>query len=244
MGIKNSMQRLILTMSVFLLIFSTASNAQRGWGRHHGHGYHHSSRVYSYRHPYASVGFRTGYYRHYGGYYYRPHYGFYRPFVPHFGVRVMLLPRGYRRIYAGAYPYYYYGGVYYAPLPGRGYQTVKPPTGARISELPGDAQAVIIDGQQYYVFDGTYYKEVITNDNRTEYEVVSTGGVIDRERTDSDVPDNYDSQIGDRVNKLPSGSRSVIIKGKKYYESPDGIYYEEIVSPNKVEYELVGKPDE
>ncbi len=230
-------------MGIFLLVFSTFSNAQRGRGRHYGHSYYHGRSAY-YR-PSFSVGFRTGYYPHYGSYYYRHRYNFYRPFTPRFGVRVMVLPSGYRRIYAGAYPYYYYGGVYYAPLAGRGYQTVKPPIGARISELPGDAQAVVIDGQQYYVIDGTYYREITTRDNNVEYEVVRTDGRMSRTDDVNHVTqDNYAPQPGDRVSKLPSGSRSVVIKGKKYYESPDGVYYEEIISPNKVYYEVVSGTNE
>lgn len=246
MDIKNSTRRFIFILSILLFIFSATSYAQRGWGRHHGfnRGYYHMSRGYAYQ-PYVSIGFRSGYYRHYGGYYYRAHYRYYQP-IPHFGIRVMVLPPGYRRIYVGAYPYYYQGGVYYVPLANRGYQTVKPPIGARILELPGDAQAVILDGQKYYVFDGTYYKEMITSDNRVEYEVVSTDGQMYRDREqDPGVQgnDNYRPQIGERIDKLPSGSRSIVIRDKKYYEAPDGTYYEEIISPNKVEYEVVAKPD-
>ena len=239
MSVKNFTKKLVLITGIFLLIFSTVSNAQRGRGRHYGHSHYYGRSAYY--HPYVSVGFRTGYYRHYGSYYSPHRYRFYRPFVPHFGVRVMVMPSGYRRIYAGSYPYYYYGGVYYAPAPRGGYQTVKPPIGARIAELPGDAQAVVIDGRQYYVFDGTYYREVTTADNRIEYEVASRDGVMDKDRNfNSDTQNDYVPQTGGRVNKLPQGSRSVIIKGKKYYESPDGVYYEEIISPNKVYYEVVG----
>jgi hypothetical protein len=243
MSVKNFTKKLVLIMSIFLLVFITASHAQRGRGRHYGHRYYHGRGAYY--HPYVSVGFRTGYYRHYGSYYYRHHYGFYRPFIPRFGVRVMVLPSGYRRIYAGSYPYYYYDGVYYAPVPRGGYQAVKPPIGARVSELPGDAQTVLIDGRQYYVSDGTYYREVKTADNGIGYEVANTDGMMNRDGNfNSDTPDNYVPQTGDRVNKLPSGSRSVVIKGKKYYESPDGIYYEEIISLNKVYYEVVSGANE
>lgn len=243
MRIKKFTQRLILLMGIFQLLFSLASNAQRGWGRHGRHGYYRGSWTHSYYHPYISAGFRTGYYRHYGGYSYHPH--FFRPYFPHFGFRVSLLPLGYRRLYVGSSPYYYYGGVYYAPLSHRGYEVVEPPVGARISELPGDAQTVIIDGQQYYVIDGTYYREVITSDNRIEYEVVRTDNKLREGKSQeySNTPDNSRQQVGNRITKLPSNSRGVTIKGKKYYESPDGTYYEEIISPNKVEYEVVGIPE-
>lgn len=247
MGTKNFTQKLSLILGITLLLFSVVSNAQRGRGHHWGggYGYHHGARFHSYYRPAVSLGFRSGYYRHYGSYFYR-HPNFFRPYYfPHFGFRVSVLPFGYRRIFTAGYPYYYYGGVYYAPLPYRGYEVVRPPVGARVPELPGDAQAVIIDGLQYYVVDGTYYRQILTHDNRTEYEVVRTDDRLRQENVDqnSNEQDEYKEQPGDRVNKLPEGSRSVTIKGKKYYEAPDGTFYEEIISPNKIEYEVVGKPE-
>ncbi|HVZ57797.1 MAG TPA: DUF6515 family protein [Chitinophagaceae bacterium] len=48
-------------------------------------------------------------------------------------------------------------------------------------------------------------------------------------------------KMGDKVDKLPADSRQVLIGGKKYYESPDGVYYQEIIGRNQVTYEIVGK---
>jgi len=244
-------------VGILLLIFNSGALAQRGWGhsyrhgysygRGYGHSYYHGPRVYSYVHPYVSIGYRGIHYRHYGGYFYRSFPGYYRAVIPPFGFHISILPPGYRRIYVGHYPYYYYNGIYYSPYD-NGYKVVAPPLGARVTELPRDAQAVIIDGQKYYVWDGTYYQEEIVNDNEIEYIVVGRNGNVNGD-ANSNADENADvrtngSEIGDRVSKLPPDCHVVVISGKKYYESPDGIYYEEIISPNKVEYEVVGKPDE
>ncbi|MGC4036033.1 MAG: hypothetical protein QM764_08725 [Chitinophagaceae bacterium] len=241
MGIKNFTQRFSLLVGFLFLLISTTVYAQRGRSHWHSRGYYHS---YSYR-PHVSVAFHSAFYRPYRNYYYRPHYSYFRPFIPHIGFRLMILPPGFHRIYVGPYSYYYNNGIYYSPLPQQGYEIVKPPLGARVNELPADAQPVVIDGQQYYVLDGTYYREETTRDNRVEYVVVGVDGVLNNNSgsTDPGYDNNNTDRVGDRVNKLPSGSRSITIRGKKYYESPDGTYYEEIISPNKVEYEVVGKPD-
>ncbi len=257
MSTKNSTRRLIFTMGISLLIFTIHADAQHvrsvpGFGRGYGHGY---GRGYGYGHSYfhgprfyshVSVGF--GGYRGYygGGYYYRPYrYGYgYRSWYPRFGVRIAVLPPFYYRFYLGPDPYYYYNGIYYSPYGNNGYRTVPPPLGARVPELPGDAKEVVIDGQKYYEFEGTYYQEEITSDNKREYVVVGINGELNTAKGSTTTPnDEYSDKIGDRVSKLPPDCRSVVINGKKYYESPDGIYYEEKISPNKVEYEVVGKPE-
>ena len=47
--------------------------------------------------------------------------------------------------------------------------------------------------------------------------------------------------IGDRIDKLPSDSRAVVIQGEKLYNTPSGLYYKEVTEGNRVYYELVGK---
>jgi len=110
--------------------------------------------------------------------------------------------------------------------------------------LPGDAQAVVIDGQKYYVSDGTYYKEEIDADNKLWYTVVGVNGELQPDNELGENPATMGDRVGDRVEKLPQGCRTIVISGKKYFEAPSGLYYEEIISPNKVYYEVVGKSDE
>jgi hypothetical protein len=236
-------------MGIFLLIVTTHAEAQRGhWGRGfgrghvYGHAYFHGPRFYSH----FSFGY-GGYHRYRGGYYgyYRPYgYYHYRPWFPRFGVRLAVLPPFYYRLYVGPDPFYYYNGTFYSPYGNNEYTTVEPPLGARVPELPGDAKEVVIDGQRYYEFEGTYYQEEITSDNKKQYVVVGIHGELNTGKgNNSNANDEYSDRVGDRVSKLPPDCRAVRINGKKYYESPGGTYYEEIISPNKVEYEVVGKPD-
>jgi hypothetical protein len=244
MSTKNFTLRLIFIMGILLLIGSSGVYAQRGRGHSHwrGHSSYYGPRFHSYSRSYASIGF--GFNARYHSGYYRPYHSYYRGVRPYFGFRIGVLPFGYHRIYVGAYPYYYYNGIYYSPYGNNDYRVVAPPLGAIVPELPGDAQDVIIDGQKYYVVDGTYYRQEMDKDNRIEYRVVGVNGVLNTDTNNSNpASDNYGSNIGDRINKLPADCRAVTIHGKKYYEAPSGIYYEEIISPNKIEYEVVGTPE-
>jgi len=204
---KNFTQKRVLMLGLVLLLATAGTEAQRGWGRpyrHHGYGWYHSPRIYSFHRPFVSIGFAGIHYRYYGGYYYRPYPGYYRAVAP--------------------------------PI-------VTLPYGTKVPELPSDAQAVVIDGQKYYVSNGAYYKEEIDADNKLWYTVVGVNG---ERRTDIEGDENstVSDRVGDRVEKLPPGCRTIVISGKKYFEAPSGLYYEEIISPNKVYYEVVGKPEE
>ena len=237
MSAKNYTQKLIFIQSMVLLIFTTGADAQRGWGRpyRHGHTYYHGP--WGVR-PFVSLGFRGMNSRHHSRYFYRPFSGYYRAIAPPFGVRIAILPPGCHRIYAGPDSYYYYNGTYYSPSDRNDYKVVAPPLGAKVPELPKDAQAVVINGQKYYELDGTYYKEEIAVNNELWFTVVGINGELNTDNTSADNP-----KIGDRVAKLPADCKAVVISGKKYFEAPSGLYYEEIISPNKVEYEVVGNLD-
>jgi hypothetical protein len=247
MSARNFTQKRVLLLGLVLFLATAGSEAQRSWGRpyrHHGYGWYHSPRIYSFPRPFVSVGFAGIHYRYYGGYFYRPFPGYYRAVAPPMGIRITVLPPGCRRIYVGSYPYYYDNGTFYSPSEGRNeYTVVTPPYGAKVPVLPTDAQAVVIDGQKYYVSDGTYYIEEIGADNKLWYTVVGVNGEL-RPENERDENTILSDRVGDRVEKLPSGCRTIVISGKKYFEAPSGLYYEEIISPNKVYYEVVGKPDE
>jgi hypothetical protein len=52
-------------------------------------------------------------------------------------------------------------------------------------------------------------------------------------------------KVGDIVNQLPDNCRKVILNGKKYYVSPDNIYYEKVTDPNgNVGYRIASLPDD
>jgi len=224
------------------LVFSSTSFAQ--WGRHrYDRGYHNQHyypyRSYSFFHPFVSVHFGRYNYRYQHGYFYRPYGSVFQVVVPPFGVRIATLPFGYRSFYIGPNPYYYYNGIYYRPYANE-YEVVSPPLGAVVDELPPRARVRVIDGQKYYEQNGTYYKEEINENDRLSYTVVGTDGVLN---TNSDTNGNVPSepQIGDRIDKLPADSKTVVINGEKLYSTSSGLYYKEVIAGNKVYYELVGK---
>jgi len=243
---------LIFTLFVLLVgvMISTDASAQRrgygGYGGSRGYyrgpsrGYYnyHPVRSYAYNRPFLSVQFGGYPYRYQQGYFYRPYGSVFQVSVPPIGIRIGTLPYGYRRVYVGPDPYYFYNGIYYRSLPSNEYEVVAPPLGATVAALPPGAKVTVIDGQKYYELDGTFYAEEITPDNKLQYTVVGTDGVLN---TDGGQPEQTGPQMGDRVDNLPADAKSVVIQGEKFYTTPSGVYYKEVVDGNKVYYEIVGQ---
>lgn len=204
-----------LTGLLSLTLVSTA-DAQRGFrggggGVRIGGGFH------------SSIGFRGGLgfglgYRHglFGGYYGYPRVGF----------RLGVLPFGYYPFYFGSDLYYYYGGAFYRPNDGGGYEVTTPPVGAAVPTLPKGAQSIVIDNQQYYEFAGVYYQESVDDKGKKVYVIAGKDGVLNTNNQDVDNTPPA-PQVGDIVNELPDNCRKVTLNSKKYFVSPDGIYYEE-----------------
>lgn len=148
---------------------------------------------------------------------------------PPFGIRVKYLPSSYLRLAFGSNFFFFYNGIFYKKYPkSEEYEVIQPPIGARVPELSEGATVVVLDGQKYYELDGYYYKEIITYNNQLLYEVVEL------DRSSSYL------EIGTLVPTLPSGSKVVIIDGKKYH-SGDGYYYEEMIIEGKLYYKVSGK---
>jgi hypothetical protein len=244
---------LFLTGLLSVLMITTAS-AQRGGrggggGFHFGGGssaFHGSSAIGGVR---AGVGFRSGvgYFAGRGfhsGAFYRPGFGYYG--YPHIGFYLGVLPFGYYPFYWGSSLYYYYGGVFYSPYDNGGYQVTAPPIGAGVPTLPDNARPIKIDGVQYYEVDGVYYKETVDDKGKKIYVVAGRDGVLN---TGDNVTDPNASvaypKVGDLVNQLPDDCRKVILNGKKYYVSPDGIYYEKVTDPNgNTAYRIASLPED
>ncbi|HEY4327070.1 MAG TPA: DUF6515 family protein [Mucilaginibacter sp.] len=197
----------------------------------------------------GALGYRSGvgYYAgagYHGGAFYRPGVGYYG--YPHYGYYLGYLPYGYYPFYWGAGLYYYYGGVFYSPYDNGGYQVVAPPIGAAVPDLPSTAQPIKIDGVQYYELDGVYYKEGVDDQGKKIYIVAGKDGVLNT--ADSVTDPNADAdvaapKVGDIINQLPDGCRKVILNGKKYYVSPDDIYYEKVTGPDgNVGYKITSIP--
>lgn len=209
------------------------------FGSFHG-GATHFAGVSSYR---SGAGYFAGVGYH-GGAFYRPGFGYYG--YPHWGFYVGVLPFGYYPFYWGSSLYYYYGGVFYSPYDDGGYQVTAPPIGAGIPELPSNAQAIKIDGVQYYEASGVYYKETTDDKGKKVYVVAGRDGVLNTDPGTTDPNAKVSTaapQVGDIVNELPDGCHKVSLNGKKYYVSPNDIYYEKVTDPNgNVAFRIVSLP--
>jgi hypothetical protein len=186
---------------------------------------------------FAGAGFHSGaFYRPGAGYYGYPHIGFY------LGV----LPFGYYPFYWGSSLYYYYGGIFYSPYDNGGYQVTAPPIGAAVPDLPENANPIKIDGVQYYEADGVYYKEGENDKGKKIYIVAGRDGVLNTADSVTDPNATLASpKVGDIVNQLPDDCRKVILNGKKYYVSPNGIYYEKVTDPNgNTGYRIASLPED
>jgi hypothetical protein len=250
---------LLLTGFLLVLMICSAS-AQRGGG--HGGGFHmgggagfHGSSGLGFRgnggvgsHGAASFRSGAGYFAgvgYHGGAFYRPGFGYWG--YPHLGFYLGILPFGYYPFYWGSDLYYYYGGVFYSPYDNGGYQVTTPPIGAAVPELPKTAQPIKIDGVQYYEVDGVYYKEGVDDKGKKIYIVAGRDGVLNTDDSVTDPNANTTPaapKVGDIVNQLPDGCRKVILNGKRYYVSPNDIYYEKVTDPNgNVGYRIASLPD-
>jgi hypothetical protein len=233
---------LALTGLLSVAVITTAS-AQHGGGGFHGGGgggFHggggsfHGGGGGFHGASYAGA-FRGGVGVHAAGYarggFYRPGFGYYG--YPHLGFYLGVLPFGYYPFYWGDDLYYYYGGIFYSPYDGGGYQVTVPPVGAAIPTLPQGAKSIMIDGQQYYELNGVYYKSVVNDQQKTMYVVAGRDGVLNTNGDNADANNEVAApQVGDIVNELPDGCHKVSLNGKKYYVSPNDIYYQAYTDQN------------
>jgi hypothetical protein len=190
----------------------------------------------------SGAGYRAGYGYH-GGAFYRKGFGYYG--YPHLGFYLGILPFGYYPFYWGDDLYYYSNGIFYTPYDGGGYQVTTPPVGAGVPTLPSNAQPIKIDGVQYYEVDGVYYRETVDDKGKKLYVVAGKDGVLNTDDSATD-PNATDAapKVGDIVNQLPDNCRKVILNGKKYYVSPNDIYYEKVTGPDgSIGYRIASLPD-
>ncbi|MEO6521697.1 MAG: DUF6515 family protein [Mucilaginibacter sp.] len=211
-----------------LLIASTNVDAQRRGG---------SGRV--------SIGIRGGFggprfgfgfgYRSY-----RPYYGGFRYGYPGIGLSFGYLPYGYFPFYYGPDMYYGFDGVYYRQNNDK-YEVVAAPVGAEVPKLPSHSKSIMINGEQYYELNGVYYKEVVHPDNTKGYLIAGKDGVLNTGQDEQpQLP-----KLGDIVDQLPQDCRTVTLNGKKFFVSPDDIYYEETVdNGGTTTYKVAGVPTE
>ncbi len=109
------------------------------------------------------------------GVYYTPRNNAYVVVRPNAGVRIRVLPVGYRRVVVGPRNYFYYYGTFYTQVDKSDeYETIDAPEGAIVDALPDGYEVKTIDGTEYYVLDDVYYAEVETDEveDGIGYEVV------------------------------------------------------------------------
>ena len=140
--------------------------------------------------------------------------------------------------------YYYYGGIFYSPYDGGGYEVTTPPVGAAVPDMPDGAKAIKINGQQFYELNGVYYKAVVNDAGKTMYQVAGRDGVLNTDDNGAGIaPDDAAPKVGDIVNELPDGCRKIVLNGKKYFVSPNGIYYQVFVDQQgNVGYRIASIP--
>ena len=84
---------------------------------------------------------------------------------PAAGLRIRVLPVGYRRVVIGPRHYYYYYGTFYSKANNSDeYIVVDAPEGAIVDALPDGYEVKTIGDTEYYVLDGVYYAEVDAED--------------------------------------------------------------------------------
>jgi hypothetical protein len=247
---------LALTGILSVAVITTAS-AQHGGGGFHGGGggggFHGggggvsssggAGRSYAGTFSRGGVGVRAAAVSYNRGGFYRPGFGYYG--YPHLGFYLGVLPFGYYPFYWGDALYYYYGGVFYSPYDGGGYQVTTPPVGAAVPSLPDGAKSIMIDGQQYYELNGVYFKAIINDQHKKVYVVAGRDGVLNTDNSAA-ADDNQSAapQVGDIVNELPDGCHKVSLNGKKYYVSPNDIYYQAYTDQDgNVGYRIASVPD-
>ena len=224
---------------------TTPTNVGVGQGSVVRGGGNYASRSYGGGHYAGSYITRGGYpVRYGGGYGYHGYginvfspYGLY-PFYPTLGLRLGWLPFGYYDFYWDGYPYYYYNSVFYRRTEDNQYEIVAPPIGAKVNSIPSDAKVVTINGNKYYECNGTYYQEQVDANNNVVYVVIGTNGVLNQPSTPQVV---QEPEVGDIVPQLPANSTAVYLNGQKYFESPDHVYYQEVIENGQTSYKIVGK---
>lgn len=134
---------------------------------------------------------RRNFYFHRGRYYRNVAGGYMVVAAPR-GLRVRVLPVGYRRVIVNSGTYYYCQGTYYTQVNqvaqsganidnnNVAYEVTAPPTGAVVRDLPEETAQVKLNEEDLYEYDNTLYKKVITD----EVEGYVVYGTVEDERKD------------------------------------------------------------
>lgn len=120
------------------------------------------------------IGSKHGPYHFHNGIYYTHRNAGFTIVRPAPGIRIRVLPVGYRHMIIRTRPYYYYYGTFYVKADNDEYEVIDAPEGAIVDALPDGYEVKTIGDTEYYVLDGVYYAEVDTDeiDDGVGYQVV------------------------------------------------------------------------
>jgi len=221
----------IILAGVAVALSITSVFAQQRY--HRRDDYRRVDRYASFPRTAVVIPYRNYNYHYSDGYFYRPYGSSFRIVIPPVGIYVNILPRGYRTVYYPGGSCYYYNGTYYRGTNNR-YEVINAPVGAAVPELLANAKPVIINNEKLYELNGTYYKEETNSNGDITYKVVGKPNDVEAGR------DVASLQVGETLQRLPEGSKAIVISGKKLYVSPGNDYFEEVIEGNNLAYKMVG----
>ncbi|MBS1502063.1 MAG: hypothetical protein JST32_08385, partial [Bacteroidetes bacterium] len=154
-------------------------------------------------------------YYYYGGVFYQPYNGGYEVVAPPIGAAVPNLPSDARSILIDGVQYYEADGVYYQ-------EEVDDDTGKTVYIVVGRDGVLNTAGDQAS-------QPPISDNGDPLYD--SAPAVTDNQPVVNDQPaDNgqtIEIKVGDVVSELPDDCRKITLNKKKYYVSPDNVFYED-----------------
>jgi len=219
-------------------------------------------RPYGYYHPYS---YRPVYRAPYSYVHFGPSFGVHINVLP-FGYYPFYFGGNPYYYYNGIYYRQYSGGGYEVTAPPLGATIKNLPSGAKVTVIDGVKYYEV--GGTFYQEEITdknklRYKVVgtdgVLNTGTDEEADTDSAPVTPNNATPNNnivtppaappvTPQNNTTaaqlpEVGTRFDKLPEGSKVVVLKKEKYYVSPAGVYYQEVIDGNNVRYEVTGNSE-
>jgi hypothetical protein len=167
-----------------------------------------------------------------GGVFYRPYNGGYEVSAPPLGASVPNLPSDAQSIVIDGIQYYEANGVYYQPDvddSGKTIYVVVGRDGVLNTDNGGGSQPATGDNYDPASANPQANSNAQVQQNQNPPQVQTQQGGITL-------------KVGDNVDKLPDDCRKVTINKKKYYVSPDNIFFEEYSDASGSGYKVASVP--
>ncbi|MGN6641283.1 MAG: DUF6515 family protein, partial [Mucilaginibacter sp.] len=172
---------------------------------------------------------------YYGGIFYRQYNGGYEVTAPPVGASVPNLPSDAQSIVIDGVQYYEADGVYYQPDVDANGNTVYVVVGRDGVLNTGNDQASLND------------QPMNDNDDPMMDAPAPTGSSNDNyapQQDDQQTVSELNVKVGDIIDQLPPDCRQITLNKKKYYVSPDNIFYEDYKDANGPGYRVASVPSE